>query len=123
MRTTDLLQVEQKDLGVSGGLSGVARNGGRVVALTVCTTILANVQASSMQNLVPAAVTAAGLPAASVAALLRALPLGEAALRQVPGITQSAVAAALAAYQQSYVVVIRYVWSRTLSLSSGEIPR
>ena len=53
LMTSDTLQVDQKDLGVSGGLSGVARNGGGVVALTVCTTILPNVQASSMKKLVP----------------------------------------------------------------------
>ena len=104
-------QVEQTDLGVSGGLSGVARNGGGVVALTVCTTILANVQSSSMKKLVPSAAIQAGLPPTSVEALLSALPLGAAAISEVPGITEPILATALAAFQQSFVVALRYVAS------------
>lgn len=87
----------------------MARNGGGVVALTVCSTILANVQASSMKDLVPPAVVAAGLPLTSVEALLAALPLGEGAVSQVAGITDEIVISALAAFQQSYVVAVRYV--------------
>ncbi|RVX72009.1 hypothetical protein B0A52_04607 [Exophiala mesophila] len=109
------LGVDQEDLGVSGGLSGVARNGGGVVALTVCSTILANVQASSMKNLVPPAVIAAGLPSASVEALMAALPLGEAALSQVPGITEEILISALGAFQQSYVVALRTTALASLS--------
>ncbi|KAK3045862.1 hypothetical protein LTR09_012616 [Extremus antarcticus] len=109
------LGVEQKDLGVSGGLSGVARNGGGVVALTVCTTILTNVQASSMKELVPSAAIAAGLPPASVAALLSALPVGETALSQVPDITQHVIAAALTAFQQYYIVALRTTALASLS--------
>lgn len=111
MTVSNVFQVDQEDLGVSGGLSGVARNGGGVVALTVCSTILANVQASSMKNLVPPAVIAAGLPSASVEALMAALPLGEAALSQVPGITEEILISALGAFQQSYVVALRYVFA------------
>ncbi|KAK7885369.1 hypothetical protein LTR67_010547 [Exophiala xenobiotica] len=113
------LGVDQEDLGVSGGLAGVARNGGGVVALTVCTTILTNVQASTMKKLVPAAVAAAGLPSTSVEALLSALPVGEAALSKVPGLTAEALGAALAAFQQSYVVAIRT--TALASLSFGGI--
>lgn len=102
-----VLQVDQEDLGVSGGLSGVARNGGGVVALTVCRTILTNVQASNMKQLVPPAAIAAGLPLASVEAQLGALPLGEAALLHVPGVTEQVLGAALAAWKVSYVVAIR----------------
>lgn len=87
----------------------MARNGGGVVALTVSTIILANVQASSMKKLVPSIAIAAGLPSTSVAALLSALPLGTAALSKVPGITENVLEAALAGFQQSYVVGLRYV--------------
>lgn len=107
----DTSQVDQEDLGVSGGLSGVARNGGGVVALTVCTTILVNVQTNSMKNLVPSAAIAAGLPPTSVEALLMALPLGASALSKVPGVTDKIISAALGAFQQSYVVGLRYVIS------------
>lgn len=87
----------------------MARNGGGVVALTVCSTILANVQASSMKDLVPPAVVAAGLPLTSVEALLAALPLGEGAVSQVAGVTEEILISALGAFQQSYVVALRYV--------------
>ncbi|OQU95233.1 hypothetical protein CLAIMM_01469 [Cladophialophora immunda] len=113
------LGVDQEDLGVSGGLSGVARNGGGVIALTVCTTILTNVQAKSMKDLVPPAATAAGLPSTSVEALLSALPLGATALSAVPGISEEILAAALAAFQQSYVVALRT--TALASLSFGGI--
>ena len=103
------MQVDQEDLGVSGGLSGVARNGGGVVALTVCTTILANTQASKVKVLVPQAALAAGLPADSLMALFTALPQGPAALALVPGVTDGIIAAALAAVQQSWIVALRSV--------------
>ena len=90
----------------------MARNGGGVVALTVCSTILANTQANSLKELVPAAAITAGLPAASVEELLIALPLGAAALQKVPGITERVLGAALAAFQQSFMVALRYVISR-----------
>jgi hypothetical protein len=76
-------------------------------------TILTNVQSSKAAELVPAAVTAAGLPASSVPAFIAALPLGATALAAVPGITNAAIAAGGAAFQQAYVVGLR-----TTALSS-----
>lgn len=93
--------------------SGVARFAGGTVAISIFSTILANVQGQSAAELVPPAATAAGLPEGSVSALLAALPLGAAALEQVPGITKEVIAAAGAAFQQSYVVGLR-----TTALSS-----
>jgi hypothetical protein len=92
---------------------GVARFAGGAVATSVYTTILTNVQSTSAAQLVPAAATAAGLPSSSVEQLLSALLAGSAALAQVPGITDSVMAAAVAAYKQSYVVGLR-----TTALSS-----
>jgi hypothetical protein len=66
-----------------------------------------------MTKLVPPAATAAGLPEGSVAALMAALPLGSAALAQVPGISTDIALAAAAAFQQSYVHGLR-----TTALSS-----
>jgi predicted secreted protein len=93
--------------------SGVARFAGGAVAISVYTTILTNVQGTEAARIVPEAAIAAGLPASSVQALLAALPLGSAALSQVPGITAGIMAAAGAAFQQSYVVGLR-----TTALSS-----
>lgn len=105
--------VPQVELGISGGLAGVSRFAGGAIAISVYTTILSNVQAKWAGILLPAAVTAAGLPASSVAALAAALPLGAAALQNVPGVTPQVLAAAGAAVQQSYVHGLR-----TTALSS-----
>ena len=104
---------DQVELGISGGLAGVARFAGGAVAISVYTAILTNVQGDYFQRLVPAAATAAGLPADSVAALLAALPAGAAALEQVPGLTPEIATAAAGAFQQSYVHGLR-----TTALSS-----
>jgi hypothetical protein len=104
---------DQVELGIAGGLAGVARFAGGAVAIAVYTTILTNVQTKSMLELVPAAATAAGLSVDAVPALLAALPLGAAALAEVPGITNEIMAAAGSAFQQSYVVGLR-----TTALSS-----
>ncbi|KAF2816333.1 MFS general substrate transporter [Mytilinidion resinicola] len=105
--------VDQVELGISGGLAGVARFAGGSVAISVYTTILTNVQSSHAAKLVPAAAIAAGLPAASASALLAAIPLGSAAIAKVPGITTEIAVAAGAAFQQSYAVGLR-----TTALSS-----
>ncbi|KAF3342190.1 Aldehyde reductase 2 [Verticillium dahliae VDG2] len=104
---------DQVELGISGGLAGVARFAGGSVAISVYTTILTNVQSTEAARIVPAAATAASLPESSVAALMAALPLGSAALAQVPGISPDIMTAAGAAFQQSYVVGLR-----TTALSS-----
>lgn len=104
---------DQTELGISGGLAGVARFAGGAVAISVYTAILTNVQSTHMARLVPAAAQAAGLPASSVPALLAALPVGSAALAKVPGITTDIALAAAGAFQQSYVIGLR-----TTALSS-----
>jgi len=92
----------QTELGVSGGLAGVARFAGGAVAISVYQTVLANSLQTKMAQLVPAAALSAGLPAASLPALMQALPLGAAALQQVPGITAEVAAAAGVAFVRSY---------------------
>ncbi|KAF1943765.1 MFS general substrate transporter [Clathrospora elynae] len=105
--------VPQVELGISGGLAGVARFAGGAVAISVYQTILTNVQTSKAAELVPTAALAAGLPSSSIPALLAALPLGATALAKVPGITTNIILAAGAAFQQAYVVGLR-----TTALSS-----
>jgi hypothetical protein len=91
----------------------VARFAGGAIAISVYTTILNNTQTKAAAELIPAAITAAGLPISSVAGFIAALPLGAAALAKVPGITDSIIAAGASAVQQSYVVGLR-----TTALSS-----
>ncbi|KAH7033240.1 fungal trichothecene efflux pump [Microdochium trichocladiopsis] len=104
---------DQKELGIAGGLAGVARFAGGAVAVAVYQTILGNVQSKAAAELIPAAATAAGLPQSSVSAFLLALPLGAGALANVPGVTPEIIAAGGAALQQSYVRGLR-----TTALSS-----
>ncbi|KAL5377440.1 hypothetical protein DPSP01_009778 [Paraphaeosphaeria sporulosa] len=105
--------VPQVELGISGGLAGVSRFAGGAIAISVYTTILTNVQSTNAARLVPAAATAAGLDPSSASALLAALPLGADALAKVPGINSEIIAAAGAAFTQSYVIGLR-----TTALSS-----
>lgn len=93
----------------------MSRFAGGAIAISVYTTILTNVQSSSMLKLVPAAALKAGLPEDSIEKLLAALPLGSAALQQVPGITTDIMGAAGAAFQQSYVVGLRTTCLSSLS--------
>lgn len=87
--------------------SGVSRSAGGSVAISIYTTILTNIQRNKLVQLVPPAATAAGLPESSVLSLLAALPLGSAALAEVPGISNEIIAAASAASKQNYVVGLR----------------
>jgi hypothetical protein len=98
---------DQVELGIAGGLAGVARFAGGAIAISVYTTVLTNSQSKSAAQLIPAAATAAGLSPSAVPALLAAMPLGADALAKVPGITSEIIAAASAAFKQTYVVGLR----------------
>ncbi|KAF9891663.1 hypothetical protein FE257_003675 [Aspergillus nanangensis] len=106
---------EQTELGISGGLAGVARFAGGSIATSIYTTILTNVQGNAAVELVPPAAIAAGLPKSSVEALMAALPVGASALAKVPGITNDVILAASGAFQQSYVVGLRTTCLSSLS--------
>lgn len=84
------------------GNRGVARNGGGAIAVGVYSSVLSNTQGGRAATLVPAAAIGAGLPASSVPAVLKALPLGSVALRAVPGMDSRTAAAVGLAWQQSY---------------------
>lgn len=94
---------DQAELGISGGLAGVARYAGGAVAVTLFLTILNTVQRSWAVTHVIAAAEAAGASASTASAVLAALPLGAAALEKVQGLTTAIAQAAGAAFVQSYV--------------------
>jgi hypothetical protein len=98
---------DQVELGIAGGLAGVARAAGASVAATIYETVLVNVQGRHARASVPIVAMAAGASKTTAGAVLAALPLGTSALEKVPGITLEIVEAACAAYQQSYVAGIR----------------
>jgi hypothetical protein len=96
------LGVHQHDLGMSGGLAGVARYAGGSLAQAIYVSILTNAQSSRAAATVPQAAMAAGATSDTATALLAAFPLGSAAIAKVPGINDKILAAAGTAFQWSY---------------------
>jgi MFS family permease len=94
---------DQIELGIAGGLAGVARESGGAVAVTTFQTILVNVQKNYAAKHVVMAAEAAGASPKVAQAVAAALPLGAAALEKVQGQTMAIVAAAGAAFIESYV--------------------
>lgn len=81
------LGVKQIDLGISGGLAGVARFAGGSLAQAIYTTILTNEQTSRAAKTVPAAAQALGLGAEESQQLLAAIASGATdAIAEIPGI-------------------------------------
>jgi hypothetical protein len=98
---------EQTELGIAGGLAGVARYAGGAVAVTLFSTILSTVQTSWANTHVVAAAEAAGASVDTANAVLAALPLGASALEKIQGLTTAISEAAGAAFVQSYVEGIK----------------
>lgn len=101
------LGVDQLDLGASGGLAGVARFGGGSLAVAVYTSVLTNTQTNRAQDIVVRAGLDNGLTKAAATQLLAALSLGADAIAAVPGINPAAIAAAGAAFLESYAYGLR----------------
>ncbi|KAK1024842.1 hypothetical protein LTR33_017840, partial [Friedmanniomyces endolithicus] len=96
------LGVHQHDLGMSGGLAGVARYAGGSLAQAIYVSILANTQAARAAVSVPAAVLQAGGSATMASEILAAFPSGALALAKVPGVNAQILGAAGSAYQFAY---------------------
>jgi hypothetical protein len=94
---------DQVELGIAGGLAGVARYAGGAVAVTTFETILISVQQPYAAKHVIAAAEAAGASPKVAQNVLAALPLGTAALEKVKGLTTKIATAAGAAFVESYV--------------------
>jgi len=100
---------DQVELGISGALAGVARWTGGALSSSIYLAILNNVQASKAASLVPAAAMANGADSTTASALLKAIPLGAAAIANVTGTTTAMVEAAGAAFVESYVIGLRTI--------------
>ncbi|OQN98125.1 hypothetical protein B0A48_15957 [Cryoendolithus antarcticus] len=101
------LGVHQQDLGMSGGLAGVARYAGGSLAQAIYVSILTNSQASRAAVSVPAAVMKAGGSMELGESILAAFPGGATALAQVPGATAEILGAAGLAFQWSYAYALK----------------
>ncbi|KAK1075672.1 hypothetical protein LTR74_000080 [Friedmanniomyces endolithicus] len=100
---------DQTELGVAGGLAGVARYAGGAVAVTTFATILGTTQSAyAVSHVIPAA-EAAGASPAVAESVLAALPLGAAALEKVQGLTTAIAEASGAAFVESYVQGVKTV--------------
>ncbi|KAK3683274.1 hypothetical protein LTR37_020387 [Vermiconidia calcicola] len=100
---------DQTELGIAGGLAGVARYAGGAVAVTTYSSILVNVQSQYAATHVIPAAEAAGASPQVAEAVAAALPLGAEALAQVKGLTNAIAAAAGGAFLESYVQGVKTV--------------
>ena len=80
------LGVPQEELGISGGLAGVARYAGGSLAAAVYTSVLTNSQTSRAAATVPKAAIALGLSPSSAQDLLTAIATGSSTIQDIPGI-------------------------------------
>lgn len=94
---------DQTELGIAGGLAGVARYAGGALAVTLFLSVLSVTQSEYAATHVVAAAEAAGASPKTAEAVLAALPLGAAALEKVQGLTTAIAEAAGGAFVQSYV--------------------
>ena len=109
------LGVHQHDLGMSGGLAGVARYAGGSLAQAIYVSILTNAQSARAAATVPAAAILAGASESAATALLAAFPLGSAAIAEVPGVNEQIIAAAGGAFQLSYAYGLKITALSSLS--------
>nr|OQO28755.1 hypothetical protein B0A51_02524 [Rachicladosporium sp. CCFEE 5018]OQO32478.1 hypothetical protein B0A51_00267 [Rachicladosporium sp. CCFEE 5018] len=100
---------DQSELGIAGGLAGVARYAGGAVAVAIFSTILSTTQSKYAITHVVAAAEAAGASPETAQAVFAALPLGAAALEKVPGLTTAIATAAGGALVQSYVEAVKTI--------------
>ena len=101
---------DQVELGIAGGLAGVARYSGGAVAVTMYESILFSVQSQYASKHVIAAAEGAGASPKVAEAVLAALPLGTAAVEKVKGLTTAIATAAGGAFVESYVQGVKYVF-------------
>lgn len=91
--------VEQKDLGLSGGVSGTTRFAGGAIATAVYTAVLTNTVRKWTVKLVPAAAIAAGLPSANLTSLMGVLGTANLTADYSPAIVSAVGKATQGAYE------------------------
>ncbi|CAI7608123.1 unnamed protein product [Penicillium pancosmium] len=98
--------VEQKNLGVSGGISGCIRFAAGAVATSIYQTVFTKSLTKYMMEYIPSAVIAAGLDESKVADLMTVVSGGAAALKEYsPAVAAAAEAALGHAYCKAIFVV------------------
>jgi len=116
--TVTLTAVRQDELGTASGLAGSIRYLVAAIASTVFSVILTEELKKKVAPRVTAAITAAGLPASSVAGYLMALSNGTtAAYEAVPGINTAIIASGTDAYKLANASAYRVVFLSTIAWS------
>lgn len=97
--------------GIAVGLAGTFRLLGGAIATAIYSAILSSRFTSALPKFVVQAAESAGLPKASIPALLRATATNTAAAyAKVPGINKAVILAAELAYKLAYVQAFRLVY-------------
>lgn len=109
---------DQQEIGVAVGISSSIRSGFSSIATAVFTAVLSNRLATTIPEIVPPAVTSAGLPPNSVESFLTAISSGsQEALQAVPGITERIISVGAAAYKDANAEAYSTVYLCTLAFS------
>ncbi|OAG42658.1 hypothetical protein AYO21_03243 [Fonsecaea monophora] len=103
--------IDQKELGVGGGVFGSVRTLGGVLATAIFSSILTNKLTDYTKDMVVPAALNAGLPTTSLTQFLTALASGSAsAISAVPGVTPSIIASAVTANKAAYAKAFQMVF-------------
>ncbi|KIY03339.1 uncharacterized protein Z520_00030 [Fonsecaea multimorphosa CBS 102226] len=107
------LGARDEDIGLATGLVNSTRSTGGAIGVAIYSSLLANRVNSRWARDIGRALIQAGLPAASLASFLQALPLGN--FEGVPGVTPRIVAAALGAQKSVYSDAFKLVYCVTVA--------
>jgi hypothetical protein len=108
---------DQADIGTAAGIAGSSRSAISTVASTIYSVVLASRSAAELGRQVPAAVTAAGLPASSVAGYMAAIAAGGTPklLAGVQGLTPEILAAGAESYRWAYTEAYKTIFLVSLA--------
>lgn len=109
---------DQQQIGAAGGAATSGRTAIAAVCQTVYNVVLTNRKLQTIPAHVIPAVTAAGLPATSVKAVLTALSLGTArSWEAIPGLTPAIKGVAVKAFQSGLGDAYKTVWLTSLAFT------
>lgn len=107
---------DQRDIGSAVGIAGTVRGGLATIATAIYTSIMANELAKNTPEMVPPAVTEAGLPESSVPDFLEGISTtGD--VSAVEGVNETIIAAGSEAYAWATVYTYRMVFYSTIAFS------
>ncbi|OAG36933.1 copper-translocating P-type ATPase [Fonsecaea monophora] len=106
--TSSLAIRDQSEIGIAVGVGATTRGIGATIATTIYVVTLSNRLATTIPELVPPALSQAGLPKSSITDFMLALQSGS--FEQVAGVTPEIIATGVRAYQQAQVEAFRTIF-------------